>query len=225
MLWIKEVEIAKSIGELVISGSITGQHNFLDFDMFDAMIASALKRLVNTQSHFRKRVSVEEQRAQNSDRFLRGRQIAYMIYEHFRATRAYDAVQGLWTLFAIGLQNDDFQDFDVRWDHALISVSEMPSDMILEGLHKSKLEDSVQRQTVMALYGQETARTKEPNYHKFKTAVKLHIGQMMGTRNFRVRNAVVERGSATKSQKGKKASVERKVEECFQCKAHGQCSK
>ena len=62
------------------------------------------------------RVSVEEQRAQN--RFLRGRQIAYMIYEDFRAT----------------VQNDDVQDFDVRWDHALLSVSEMPSDPILEGL-------------------------------------------------------------------------------------------
>ena len=38
------------------------------------------------------------------------------------------------------LQNDDVQDFDVRWDHALLSVSEMPSDPILEGLYKSKLE-------------------------------------------------------------------------------------
>ena len=40
-----------------------------------------------------KKVSVEEQRAQKCDGFLRGRQIAYMIYEHFRATRAYEAVQ------------------------------------------------------------------------------------------------------------------------------------
>ena len=35
----------------------------------------------------------------------------------------------------------------------------------------------------------------------------------------------MERGSATKSQKGKKAYVERKVGECFSVKAHGQCSK
>ena len=116
MLWIKEVEVSKSIDELVTSRSITGQHDFPDFEMLDAMIASALKQLINTQSTFRKRVSVEEQRAQN--RFLRGRQISYMIYEYFRAT----------------VQNDDVQDFDVRWDHALLSVSEMPSDPILEGL-------------------------------------------------------------------------------------------
>ena len=58
-----------------------------------------------------------------------------------------------------------------------------------------------------------------------ETAVKLHIDKMMRTRNFKVRNDVVERGSVTKSQKGKKAHVERKVGECFQWKAHGQFSK
>ena len=161
--------------------------------MLDAMIASALKKLLNTQSIFRKRVIVEKQRAQNSDRFLRGRQIAYMIYEYFRATRAYEAAQGFSTLFAIGLQNDDVQDFDVRWDHAPPTLSEMPSDMNLEGLYRSKVEDSFQPQTVMSLYDHETARTKEPNYHKLKTAAKLHIGQMMRTRNFRVQSDVVER--------------------------------
>ena len=55
MLWIKEVEIAKSIDELVTSRSITGQHNFPDFDMLDAMIASALKKLLKTKSNFRKK--------------------------------------------------------------------------------------------------------------------------------------------------------------------------
>ena len=48
---------------------------------------------------------------------------------------------------------------------------------------------------------------------------------MMRTRNFRARNDVVERGSVTKSQKGKEAYVEMKVGECFQWKAHGQCSR
>ena len=69
MLLVKEVEIAKSIDELVTSRSITGKPNFLDFDMLDAMIASALKKFFNTQSNCPKRVSVEGQRAQNSDGF------------------------------------------------------------------------------------------------------------------------------------------------------------
>ena len=124
-----------------------------------------------------------------------------MIYEYFRATRASDAVQRLSDLFTMSLQNDDVQDFDVRWDQGLLSVSEMPTNVILKGLYKSKLQDSAQHQ-------QETARTSgKPNYSQLRTAVILHIDQMMRPRNFRVRNDVVERGLVTKSQKGKEAYV------------------
>ena len=52
MLWIKEVEIAKSIDELVTTQSITGQPNFHDFDVLDAMIASGLKKILNARSNF-----------------------------------------------------------------------------------------------------------------------------------------------------------------------------
>ena len=127
VLWIKQVEVAKSSDELVTSRSITGQHKFPDSNMLDAMIASALKKLINTQSTFRERVSVEEQRAQNSDRFLRGRHIAHTIYEYFRATGASEAVYGLADLVTMNLQTDDVQDFDVGLDQALLSVSEIPS--------------------------------------------------------------------------------------------------
>ena len=63
MQWIKEVEIAKSSDDLMTSRSITGRTDFPDYDVLDAMIVSALKKLL-THVHFRKRVSVEEQRAQ-----------------------------------------------------------------------------------------------------------------------------------------------------------------
>ena len=205
---------------------LQGSINFPDFDVLDAMIASALKKLINTQSTFRKRVNVEEQRAQNSDRFLRGRHIACMIYEYFRATGAVETVQGLTDLVSMTLQNDDVQGFDVRWDHALLSVSEMPSDPILVGLYKSKLQNSAQPRTVMTLYDQELGRNNgTPNNQQLNTAVKLHIGQMMRNRNFKAQNDIVERGSVTKSQKGNNAYVEREVGDCFHCKAHGQCSK
>ena len=118
--------------------------------MLDAMFASALKRLLDKYIRFRQRVSVEEQRAQKYDRFLRGRQIAYMVYEHFRATRAYEAVQELSDLFSLRLQNDDVQDFDTRWEQAPLAASEIQTEMVLEGLYKSKLQDSVQLQTVLA---------------------------------------------------------------------------
>ena len=141
MQWIKEVEVAKSLGELTTSQSIAGRTDFPDYDMRDAMIASAMKMLLDRHVRFRRRVGVHEQRAQKYDRFLRVRHIAYMIYEHFRASGAYEAVQVLSDLFNIRLQSYSVQDFDVRWDQALLSASETPTKMVLEGLYKSKLQD------------------------------------------------------------------------------------
>ena len=48
MHWVKEVEIAKSIVEFVTSRSNLGRTDSPDYDMLDAMIASALTRLLNT---------------------------------------------------------------------------------------------------------------------------------------------------------------------------------
>ena len=128
-------------------------------------------------------------------------------------------------LFSVRLWNDDVQDFDARWNQALFSACDMPSDVILEGVYKSELQDSVQLQTVLALYDQETVRhSGQPSYSRLKTSVGLHIDQTIRTRNFRVRNEVVERGAATKSQTGKKPFVERKVGECLPRISNGQCS-
>ena len=88
MHWINEVEIAKSIDDLVTSQSITGRKDFPDFEMRDAKIASALKRLLDKHIHFRKRVSVEERRAQNFDRFLRGRQNCFHDLRTFPCNRS-----------------------------------------------------------------------------------------------------------------------------------------
>ena len=122
MSWINEVEMAKSKDDLKTSQSIGGRRDF-DFEMVDAMIASALRRIIFNTS-FKRRVSIEEQRAQKHNRFLRGRQIACMIHDNFQATGACDAAQGQSDLFNICLQKDDVQDFDTRWDQILLGTSE-----------------------------------------------------------------------------------------------------
>ena len=67
----KKLRWQSELTNFMTSRSIVGRDDFPDFDMLDAMIASALKKLLNTHVHFRKRVSVEEQRARKHERFLR----------------------------------------------------------------------------------------------------------------------------------------------------------
>ena len=69
-----------------------------NFEALDARIASALNRIIHN-SHFKRRISLEELKAQKQDRFLRGRQIAYLIYEYFRVTGGNDSVENYADLF------------------------------------------------------------------------------------------------------------------------------
>ena len=75
---------------------------------------------------------------QKEDRFLRGRQITYLIYDHFRVTGSHDSVENYTDLFTIVLRNDDIQEFDSKWDGILLSMTKIPHDDILEGLYKIK---------------------------------------------------------------------------------------
>ena len=80
MIWIKEVEMVVSLDELESSRSFAGK-NLPNFKLLDAKIASALNKIIQN-SQFKKKVSLEEQKAQKEDWFLRGRQIAFLIYDY-----------------------------------------------------------------------------------------------------------------------------------------------
>ena len=82
MQWIEEVEMVDSVDDLRSSSSIRGI-SMPNFEVLDARIASAVNKIIHN-SQFKKRISLEEQKAQKEDRFLRGRQIAYLFYEYFR---------------------------------------------------------------------------------------------------------------------------------------------
>ena len=143
-----------------------------NFEVLDARIASALNKIIHN-SHFKRRISLEEQKAQKQDRFLRGRQIAYLIYDYFQVTGIHDSVENYADLFTISLRNDDIQEFDSKWDGILLSMTKIPPDDILEGLYKLRIRESEKLKTVLELYDLEIHQKKlGPDYHRFKNMVK-----------------------------------------------------
>ena len=75
-----------------------------NFELLDARVASALNKIIQN-TRFKKKVSLEEMKAHKEDRFLRGRQIAYLIYEYFRVTGANDSFENYADLFTAVLRN------------------------------------------------------------------------------------------------------------------------
>ena len=132
---------------------------------------------------------MEEQKAQKEDRFLRGRQIAYMIHDYFQSTGAHDTVLDYADLFSITLRNDDVQEFDTRWDEILSSMTKIPPDDVLESLYKLRKRESDQLKTVLELYDMEIhQKISMPDCEKLQTVAKKSIDQKRRLRNFDARN-------------------------------------
>ena len=164
------------------------RNSFPDFELLDARIASALNKIIQ-DTRFRRKVSLEEMKAHKEDRFLRGRQIAYLIYDYFRVTGANDSVENYADLFTVVLRNDNVQEFDTKWDEIILSMSQFPADDILEILYKLRIRESEKLKTVLELYNMEIHQKKaEPDYHRLKTMVKRRIEQHLRSKNFEARN-------------------------------------
>ena len=187
MQWIKEVELVDSVDELRSSSSTRGI-SMPNFEVLDARIASVLNKIIHN-SQFRRRISLEEQKAQKEDRFIRGRQIAYLIYDHFRVIGSHDSVENYTDLFTIALRNDDIQEFDLKWDGILLSFTKNPHDVILDGLYKLRMRESDKFKTVLELYDLETHQKKlGPDCHRLKAMVKRSFEQEIRNKNFGEQN-------------------------------------
>ena len=124
MQWIKEVEMVDSVDDSRSSSSTRGI-SMPNLEVLDARIASELNKIIiiltsKEESFWRNK------RPRSKDRFLRCRQIAYLIYDYFRVTGAHDSVENYADLFTISLRNDDIQEFDSKWDGILLSMTKIP---------------------------------------------------------------------------------------------------
>ena len=103
-----------------------------------------------------------------------------MIYEYFRVTGAKDSVENYAYLFTVVLQ-----EFDSKWDEILLTMTQIASYDILEGLYKLRIRESEKLKTVLELYNMEIHQKKaEPDHHRLKTKEKRSIEQNLRMKNF-----------------------------------------
>ena len=145
-------------------------------------------------------------------------------FEH-RSPGAHDSVENYADLFTISLRNDENQEFDSEWDGILLSMTNNPSDDILEGLYKLRIRESEKLKTVLELYDLETHQKKlGPDYHRLKTMVKRSVEQEIRNKNFGSRIGNFEKNAVVKNQ-GTKQRVQRILGDCWQWETNGQCVK
>ena len=178
--------------------------------MLDAKIASALNTIIQN-SQFKKKASLEEQKAQKEDWFLRGKQIAHMIYDYFRVTAAHDTVLDYANLLSITLRTNNIQDFDTRWDEVLLSMSKSSSDDVLESLYKLRIceSDETQNRIRTVRYEYSSEDIGYQLIRRLKTMVKRSIDQKLRLRNFEARHGRIATGAVvSRVAKGMSGGIE-----------------
>ena len=174
------MELVDSVDELRSSSSIRGI-SMPNFEVLDARIASALNKIIHN-SHFKRRISLEEQKAQKQDPFPSWQTDCLL---DLRLLSGHSSPGFCRKLCRLILRNDDIQEFDSKWDGTPLSMTKIPPDDILEGLYKLRTRESEKLKTVLELYDLETHQQKlGPDYHRLKTMVKRSIEQEIRNKNF-----------------------------------------
>ena len=77
------------------------------------------------------------------------------------------------TYLQLFFRDDDIQEFDSKWDEILLSMTQIPSDDILESLYELRIRESEKLKIVLELYNMEIHQKKlGPDYHRLKTNVQ-----------------------------------------------------
>ena len=139
MRWINEIDSARNTDELKSSASLFGRM-IPGFVVLDSKIACALKKLL--AADFKRRIYMEEQQAQQDNRFLKGRQIAYMIYDNFKISGIGEALHVFNDLSSVQLKNVNVQGFDTKWDEIPLSMTKFSLEIFQKTCTRSSTASS-----------------------------------------------------------------------------------
>ena len=77
------------------------------FDTWDARIASGLYTIISGSGEFAHHIKLLESRAEKEGKMLKGRQLAWLIYQHFRVKEGDEAILEIKNLMAVQIDGDD----------------------------------------------------------------------------------------------------------------------
>ena len=83
---------------------------------------------------------------------LQGRQLAWIIQDHFRMTNTQGDLMEIKDLFDVKLINDNIEGYLNAFDHVLLRQSETRCDNMLENLFLTQIEQSMKLKELVSYY-------------------------------------------------------------------------
>ena len=100
------------------------------FTTLDAKLLSALRNILT--GDFARKVDTYKETEATSKRYVRGRQVLFMMHDHFSSIK-HGTTYALQDLFSVKLKNDNLR-FISNWDQVIAGIPKVPEVSVLEAL-------------------------------------------------------------------------------------------
>ena len=115
---------------------------------------------------------------------LGGRQVAWLIRDHFKITETNDAFVEFIDLLNVELKGDNLVAFQNDWDMTIQGIADPTDPQILEALYKKQLDKSVQMKEKVDLDDDGiTLGIHGKDYDRFHKKVNAHLGKKRTRKN------------------------------------------
>ena len=108
------------------------------FATLDAKLLSALTNIIT--GDFARKVDTFKETEATAGRIVRGRQVLFMLHEHFSTNIKHGATYALQDLFSVQLRGEN-QAFISNWDQVLAGIVQTPDESVLETLFYKQIKN------------------------------------------------------------------------------------
>ena len=143
------------------------------FATLDAKLLSALTNIIT--GDFARKVDTFKETEATAGRIVRGRQVLFMLHDHFSTNIKHGATYALQDLFSVQLRGENLKSFISNWDQVLAGIVQTPDESVLETLFYKQVKNCKAIQHDMNEYHRADEGTDKRNYSFLVSAVRRHL--------------------------------------------------
>ena len=223
--WICSVKEARYMEQLETS---------TPFHTLDAKLGVALTKIAGNGPIGRRLEIQKEISFKHGHQLLKGRQIAWIIWQHFVVAEPDGQQIEIGELLSIKLRNNDLRSFIDDWETLLTRMTDVPDEYFLEALLKAQLETYGPLRETLALYRNEYLQSgRSKSYRRLMSMVKVYLQDQLREKNKkemahgrqRSASASATKGKSEKDKPNKSSSTKSSKDVCRTFEKNGSCNK
>ena len=144
-----------------------------DFATLDAKLLSAVTNILT--GDFARKVDTYKETEAAQGRYVRGRQVLFMLHEFLSTNIKHGATYALQDLFSVKLKGENLRAFIANWDQVIAGIKNVPDETVLETLFFNQVKNNRSIAHDLQEYHRAEEGTEKKSYTFLITAVRRFL--------------------------------------------------